>query len=90
MEVCKQNVNFPQQNPNFLLSMIICDESWYIHYVPESKQHPAIQKKKSSPELKEYLVLLPSVKVLLCLLTPKALFFSKVQQYSTVNGKYKV
>jgi hypothetical protein len=51
MEVCKQNVTFSEQNPNFLSSTIICDESWYIHYVPESKQHPAVQKQKlASPE----------------------------------------
>jgi hypothetical protein len=42
MEVCQQNVTLVEKNPDFLSSIIICDESWIRHYDPELKQQSSV------------------------------------------------
>jgi hypothetical protein len=53
VEVCQQNVTLVEQHPDFLLSIITCDESWIRHYAQESKQQSSVWKHKDSPSPKK-------------------------------------
>jgi len=38
MNICADILQNTENNPNFLENIIICDESWFFQYNPESKR----------------------------------------------------
>jgi hypothetical protein len=54
VEVCQQYVTLVEQNPDFLSSIITCDESWIRHYDPESEQQSSACKHKNSSPSKKF------------------------------------
>ena len=53
--------------PNFLTSIVTCDESWIHHYDPLSKQQSSVQKHSNSPPPKKFRSSLLAGKVMLLL-----------------------
>jgi hypothetical protein len=90
VEVCQQNVTLVEQNPDFLSSIITCDESWIRHYDLESNQQSSVWKHKDSPAPKKFRTAPLSGKVMLILFFDlKGIILQHwLPQKQTVNGVY--
>ena len=49
VQMCTNTVQMSETIPNFLTSIVTCDESWIHHYDPLSKQQTSVWKHSNSP-----------------------------------------
>ena len=65
--MCKNIVEMSETVPNFLTSIVTCDESWIHHYDPLSEQQSSVWKHSNSPPPKKFRSSLSAGKVMLLL-----------------------
>ena len=67
VQVCKNTVQMSETIPNFLTSIVTCDEPWIHHYDPLSKQQSSVWKHSNLPPPKNFRSSLSVGKVMLLL-----------------------
>ena len=89
-QVCTNSVQMSETIPNFLTSIVMCDELWIHHYDPLSKQQSSVWKHSNSPPPKKFRSSLLVGKVMLLLFFDAHGMILRhwVPRGQTVNGDY--
>ena len=66
VQVCTNTVKMSETIPNFLTSIVTCDESWIHHYDPSSKQVKCVKRSNSPTSKKNSFCLSRRVKSCFC------------------------
>ena len=87
--MCTKTVQMFETIPNFLISIVTCDESW-IHHDPLSKQQSSVWKHSYSPPSKKFRSSLSAgkFKLLLFFDAHRMILQDWVPRGQTVNGDY--